>query len=270
MKEFVWYHPKKIEEAAELVQEDGVIPHGGGTWILMRGMKKTRGLIDLDRLPLHFFRVGKSHIEMGSLLTYAEVAQKMYQIDRDHVLVKALSHAASTPLRNRITAGGAVASFPAWSDLMGPLLALDAEVNIIGQKQGRYAVDEYARTPELRKNTLIYSIRIKKTKWDSYYHREVRTRFDYPVFTASILSRKDGKTIEESRVVVVGCIGKFLRLERTQETIHGKKTGDLKLEDLEHALDDLRFARKKGLEPGYTKHLLAVALERGLEEVTGG
>jgi CO/xanthine dehydrogenase FAD-binding subunit len=274
MKEIEWYYPKKIEEAAVLVREEGILPHGGGTWILMGGIRKTRGIIDLDHLPLRFFREKKSHIEIGPCLTYADLIENIERVDPGHVLSKALSHAASTPLRNRITVGGTISAFPAWSDLMGPLLALETEVSLIGQKEGQYTLQEYARTPGLRKGTLISSIRIKKTKWDSYYHREVRTRFDYPAFTVTILARKNGKTVEDARVVVVGCSGKFLRLIGPEEILREKKRAELKLDgrlrDIVFGLEEIRFARKKGNDPVYTKHLCFVALERGLEQITGG
>lgn len=269
VKEMTWYRPKQIEEVPPLLEREGIKPHGGGTWILRGSLKNTKGLIDLSHLPLGFFRAGKSYIEIGPCLTYAETAHKIEQIDRGHVLVKALRHAASTPLRNRITVGGTIASFPAWSDLMGPLLALDTEVSLIGRNEGTYPVEEYVGTSSLRKNSLITSVRIRNEKWNSFYHREIRTRFDYPAFTVIILMKKAGQTVKDIRAVVVGSSGKYRRLNRTEESIRGHRTEEIIMEEVA-GLDEIRFTRKKDLDPGYTEHLFRVALERGLESAAGG
>jgi CO/xanthine dehydrogenase FAD-binding subunit len=269
MKEMTWYKPTQIEEVPSLLEREGVKPHGGGTWILRGSLKNTRGLIDLSHLPLGFFRAGKSYIEIGPCITYAETAHKIEQIDPGHVLVKALRHAASTPLRNRITVGGTISVFPAWSDLMGPLLALDAEISLIGRNEGTYPVEEYVKTSNLRKNSLITSIRIRNEKWNSFYHREIRTSFDYPTFTVTILMKKAGQTVKEIRAVVVGSSGKYRRLDSTEESIRGRRTDDLIMEEAA-GLDEIRFTRKKGLDPDYTGHLFRVALERGLESAAGG
>ena len=269
MKEITWYRPKQIEEVPPLLEREGIKPHGGGTWILRGSLKNIKGLIDLGHLPLGFFRAGKSYIEIGPCLTYAETVEKIEHIDRGHVLAKALRLASSTPLRNRITVGGTIASFPSWSDLMGPLLALEAEVSLIGRNEGTYPVEEYVKTSGLRKNSLITSLRIRNEKWSSFYHREIRTRFDYPAFTVTILMKKAGQTVKDIRAVVVGSNGKYRRLDRTEKSIRGHRTDDLIMEEIA-GLDEIRFTGKKGLDPDYTGHLFRVALERGLESAAGG
>lgn len=152
---------------------------------------------------------------------------------------------------------------------MGPLLALDTEVSLIGRNEGTYSVEEYVGTSNLRKNSLITSVRIRNEKWNSFYHREIRTRFDYPAFTVTILMKKAGQTVKDIRAVVVGSSGKYRRLDRTEESIRGRRTDEIIREEVA-GLDEIRFTRKKGLDPGYTEHLFRVALERGLESAAGG
>ena len=57
------------------------------------------------------------------------------------MLVKALKNTATTPLRNRITVGKRLLS-PLWSNLMGPLLALDAEVEVVGKLNGTHKYED--------------------------------------------------------------------------------------------------------------------------------
>ncbi len=268
MGKMTWYTPETLEEVLPLLEQEGVYPHGGGTFLLMGDMKKIRGLIDLDRLPLHRFKASKSFIELGASLTYAEVAENIRKTDPGHVLAKALSKAASTPLRNRITVGGTVSVFPAWSDLMGPLVALDSEVVTVGPVGGTFPVARYAKEPALRKKTLVTAVRFRRYQWESFYHREVRTRFDYPAFTVTILSNRPGKKIEDIRITVAGCSGKFARLETVEDLLRGETADRLDPEEIAaHA--DVRFPSKKGLDPGYLAHCFRIALRRGIECIRG-
>jgi CO/xanthine dehydrogenase FAD-binding subunit len=267
MAELTWYEPETIEEVPPLLEQRGVYPHGGGTFLLMGGMKNIYGLIDLGRLPLHRFSASKSFIELGASLTYAEVKENIKKIDPSHVLIKALSKAASTPLRNRITVGGTVSSFPAWSDLMGPLIALESEVVTAGPNGGTYPITRYAKEPALRRKTLVTSVRLTRQVWDSFYHREVRTRFDYPAFTVTVLWKRSGKNTADVRIVVIGCSGKFIRLEPIEELLREGRIKRLDAEEIA-ARADVRFQTKKGLDPGYLVHCVRVALLRGIEHVT--
>ena len=82
MQEIRWYFPKTLEEVTGLLQEEGIIPHGGGTSILKGGMKRVKGLIDSRRLDLSYFRTAKGAkgmIEIGATCTYSEVVERQFQ-----------------------------------------------------------------------------------------------------------------------------------------------------------------------------------------------
>lgn len=91
MRDIIWYFPKTLKEASELLKKDNTIPHGGGTSILRGGLNRVKGLIDLSHLPLKFIRIKNRDIHIGAFKTYAEVSENMYKIDEEHILVKALS-----------------------------------------------------------------------------------------------------------------------------------------------------------------------------------
>ena len=56
MAEIQWYFPNELEEVPEILAQEGVIPHSGGTGILWGGMTRIRGLMDVARLDLKGFR----------------------------------------------------------------------------------------------------------------------------------------------------------------------------------------------------------------------
>jgi CO/xanthine dehydrogenase FAD-binding subunit len=272
MREIEWYFPRSLAEVPPLLVKNGVIAHGGGTGILrMKILRQSgrgggggpeaagvRGLIDLGRLPIrHFERLG-GRVEMGAGLTFAEVAERL---EPDHILARALGRSASTPLRNRITVGGSVALFPVWSDLMGPLIALEADVNLIGGKEGTFPIASYISDPGLRRGTLITGVSFRDQAWSSRYYRDTRTSFDYAAFTITILLKKGAGKLLDARIVVVGCTGKFRRLNLLEERLKGKPIG----EGGPISFPELSFTGKKFMSPEYLARCARVELERGLD-----
>jgi CO/xanthine dehydrogenase FAD-binding subunit len=268
MSEIQWYFPKTLEEASELLLRDGNFLHGGGTGLLRGSMNRVRGLIDLSNLSLSYFHVKKDIIEIGATCTFTETAENLLRADPQNALGSSLASAASTPLRNRITIGGSVASFPAWSDPMGPLIALDAEVSLTGAQKGNFKITRYATDTNLRKNTLITGVSFQRERWSSYYHRETVTHFDYPAFTVTILIEKEGNLLTDARVVIVGSVGKFKRLTGIEDDLRGKAVDTVQSDEIVAHLD-VDFNGKKSFSPDYLKHLAAAQLERGLIHLIG-
>jgi CO/xanthine dehydrogenase FAD-binding subunit len=271
MRETEWFFPESLDEVPPLLAKRGVIPHGGGTGILrMKALRDgsrgsggpeaggVKGLIDLGRLPLRQFERLGGRVEIGSTLTFAEVAERF---ERDHILARALGGCASTPLRNRITVGGSVALFPVWSDLMGPLIALEADVGLIGAERGTFPLSRYVSEPALRRGTLVTGVSFRDQAWSSRYYRDTRTRFDYSAFTITVLLKKGAGKILDARIVVVGCKGKFRRLHELEEQVKGAPAGGAGA----LSYPPLSFTGKKFMRPEYVGHCARVELERGLE-----
>jgi CO/xanthine dehydrogenase FAD-binding subunit len=205
-------------------------------------------------------------------MTFAEVAGRL---ESTHVLARALGGCASTPLRNRITVGGSVALFPVWSDLMGPLMALEADVHLVGAGQGTVPVSRYVAEPELRRGTLVTGVSFPDRSWSSFYYRDTRTRFDYAAFTVTFLLEKDAGKVLDARIVVIGCRGKFGRLRDLEARLKGMPLGEARGETA-GALDAGTFPitappfnGRKFMSPEYLAHCARVELERGLKSLVG-
>jgi CO/xanthine dehydrogenase FAD-binding subunit len=266
MKELEWFYPENLEEVPALLGLKGALPHGGGTGILKSGISRINGLIDLARLPLKYFRDKSGKIEIGACQTYAEVVKNIRNIDPDHILVKALCGSANTPLRNRITLGGSIALYPPWSDLMGPLIALEADVSLIGKDNKNVNITDYVSNRDLVKGNLITGISFELKSRSSYYYRETRTKVDYPAFTVTVLINKTDDIVQDSRIVISGCTGRFKRLTEIEQYLNGKSAGEI---DTSAALDKMNvgFPRKKNLDPEYLRYIAEVRVERGLESL---
>ncbi|HDR90754.1 MAG TPA: hypothetical protein ENN75_00740 [candidate division Zixibacteria bacterium] len=254
MPEIMWSYPKTIDKALEALQNKGAVPHGGGTGLLMGGLKKT-ALIDLKGLSLRFIEEESDHFKIGAMATYSDCAK---YLPSGNVVAIALSKAASTPLRNRITVGGSIAMAPIWSDIIGPMVASSGKIKLAGN-DARIPVEEYLRDSELRRNSLIEHVEVPKFDGIQYYHRETRTHFDYPMFTLSMVI--DG---ESAKVVITGVKSKFARLESIEKAITGEISADEAIAKL-----DLDFPSKMQARANYLRKVAVTEILRGLEKIGG-
>jgi CO/xanthine dehydrogenase FAD-binding subunit len=269
MSEIQWYFPETLEEAERILAQEGVLPHGGGTGILRGGFGQIRGLMDVGRLPLRGAERRNGSVHLGAALSYTEAMRALEAMDAGQILLRSLSEAATTPLRNRITLGGSVALFPYWSDLMGPLLALEAELVLAGKAAGSLPLAEYLGRREQRAGSLITELRFPGAAWRAAYHRQARTHTDRPAFTVSVLARATASVPEALRVVVTGCRGRYRRLAGLEQRLLGEKLGE---KALAAALAEvqLEFPPRMGYSAEYLRHCALVELRRALLRAIGG
>lgn len=268
MEKLQWHFPKDLDEAAGLLGKKGVVPHAGGTALIRRGVDGLRGFVDLGGLGLGHFKAADGSVEIGAMQTYEDVRRNMAGVDSQSILIAALGF-LPPQLRNRITVGGSVAAFPTWSDIIGPLIALDAKVNIGGKNGGSYGIVEFVKNASLKDGGIITSVRFESKGWKSHYFRADRTSFDYSAFNLSFLVRGEKGKIEDARVVVVGCKDRFRRLSQVEDGLEGRASKDIDVAGLVKGVD-IEFNPKKLGSPAYLSHLARVELERGLEKILRG
>lgn len=269
MKIITWYYPDNPAEAAGLSESDKVFLHSGGTGLLMSDLKGVQGLVDLNRLPLKDITSEKSLITFGSLCTYADVLSYLKKLNPDHLLVHSLHHSASTPLRNRITLGGTLAMAPPWSDLTGPLMALDARLTLEGKSGGEYSVEDYLTQKKLRSGTVITSVKIPLDCGLCAHYREVRTQRDMPLFNLTIVLKTNQGTIRDARLIAVGTRTKFTRLKEMEAWLKGQSLKTVNIPEIEKRCR-LSFGKKAGTDPEYLFVKASIELGRMVARLAGG
>ena len=265
-----WYFPTELKEVPPLLKKEGVVPHGGGTGLLRTGLSRLKGLVDLSELNLDTIEEKDGSIILGSSSTYSMICSALVQKDPGSILTRALSIAASTPLRNRITLGGSIASFPIWSDLMGPLIALGSQVTILEETEIKHPVEHLAANRELLGGSLITGIEYKKEWPLSWYHRHTRVAFDYPLFTLTILLKIETGMITDSRIVVTGTRNRFTRIYELETLLAGHSADSPDPAELVEKVPELQFPERKTASAEQLNYLLRIWLQRGIREITGG
>ncbi|MBN2600891.1 MAG: FAD binding domain-containing protein [Candidatus Marinimicrobia bacterium] len=266
MKELHWYYPETLADAETLVRQENVLPHGGGTGLLLRNLTGVDSLIELSRLPLRSIKVVDHNVEIGSACTYADVVEKMAEIDPGHILIKCLHHSANTPLRNRITIGGSVAMFPPWSDLMGALITLDAMISLTGKNSGDYSVLEYIRDKNLRANSLITTVKFKLLPRKSAHYREIRTKSDMPTFNHTVLLNIEKNKIVDCRIITVGTVLKYTRLAEAETYLTNRRIENIDVAEI-GKLVNLKFAGSHIDDPEYANIKAGIELGRMIQQM---
>lgn len=244
-----------------MLKKHNVFLHGGGTHLTGNRLTHNAQLISLDKLGLDFIKKEEGFFHLGAQSTYQEVVDELSKHDSEHILVKALGKAATHPLRNRITLGGSLFLSPGWSDLIGPLVALNAQVQLFGDNQGTYPISDYIQKRELKKNSIITKISFPDYSGKSRYYREGITENDHPAFTLAIL--KDDKDI---RIVLSGHTIRIYRAISMEEKIKQNAFQPLQREQIDFQ-KDLHFASAKGMTSGYIRYLAETATYREIEEI---
>jgi len=261
-----WFYPTSLEEAAEFVSK-GMIPHAGGTGILRSNPGKISEIVELSGIGLNSFSETESEYIIGSMLTFSNLVEKIKTVDKQHLLIQSLSKAASTLLRNRITIGGSIFLSPIWSDLMGPLLILDSQLKVAGTNE-RILYKDFLANRKLLHNRLIESVMIPKKSAQNAYYREVRTSFDYPAFTISIITNRlndssgivSNEDFTSLKIIVTGCKSVYCEMTETVKGIINDR--DFINSPTFHLKDQVEFIGKKHGSNDYLKGVLTVQLRR--------
>jgi CO/xanthine dehydrogenase FAD-binding subunit len=255
-----WVYPESVDELVTCLKKD-TRPVGGATGI-MRNVPRNGSFADLSGVGISTVRVENGVAEMGGAATYTNAVAAISAEEPDNIVVKALHDAASPALRNIISIGGSLALFPPWSRLVGPLVALDATVTIVGATEGTFAVSDYVNNQDLKEQTAIVKAEVAiSRRWESHWYRFSPVRFNYPLFTVVVLTESDGKSISDCRIVVTGNRGRFARLEALENTMRGsaREAAAVTTADL-----GTEIPGRQGFSSDYLTHLAAVEITRGL------
>jgi CO/xanthine dehydrogenase FAD-binding subunit len=263
MSEKKWYYTDSLAEASSLLRNKKILPHGGGTHLNNIDLSHVEGLLDLSHLGLNFIKQNGDTIEIGAMATYADVVEKLKEISCQCLLLQTLKDSANNNLRNRITIGGSIAYIPQWSDLIGALLALDATVKVMGKNEGEYDIATFWRDHNLRKNSLITSVRFKNFPHKYYHYRDVKTNNDMPLFTISTLFDMDQDKIKNTHVLIVGTKKRVSKLTELENYLTGKKLQNLNETEVK-ALVNVDFAGKRVVDSDYLKQKAKIETWRSI------
>jgi len=133
--------PETIKEAFDLYEKEGSEIIGGGAWLKLGKQTKQLG-IDLEKLELNKITKEEEGIHIGAMTTLYQVeTSKVLQGLYNGILSEACSKVMGVQVRNIATMGGTVCGKFGFSDIITPLLAMNAKLHFY--KSGMISLEDF-------------------------------------------------------------------------------------------------------------------------------
>ena len=230
-----------------------------------------RRVLSLRRLPWRTLDWNGPVLTVGSTLPLRALEEDAEVAARHPGLVQALRAVGGVPLRHRATLGGNLGRAAPASDLLPVLLALDAEVDLIGPTGARsLPVDRFlvgSRRTALAPGELIRSVRFPEPRPSAYLWQRVRPEHDISqVAVAAARSPTDGRW----RIAVGGIPPRAVRLAEAEALLTSAVPPDSTVRSVAvRAAERLPIAADRRGSEEYRRHLLATLFERAVRQVAG-
>src|SRR6266568_1723730 len=279
LKIAAYHKPTTLVEAAALLAEDGRTIIAGGTDLLVnpRYMVGVREVVDIRKLGLNYIRVENGWLHIGAGATMRTVAQQAtLQRLANGILARGAAVCGSPNIRNMATLVGNIASALPSADTPPALLALNAEVVLIGLQGERIVpLDSFFVGPakSVRERELIRELRIPLDNIDSLrggFYKIGRTSEDISmVNAAATLIIKNG-TITAAHVVMGAVAPIPLRVTHAEAALIGQApTEEAFQRAAELVRAEVRPISDQRTSAEYRRRMSGVAAMRALRQAAG-
>lgn len=257
-RQFDYFDPTALEEAVNLLAqygEDAKLLAGGQSLLPMMKLRlvSPKVLVDLWRIPdLAYIREESGIIAIGTMTTHYMLQSSGLLQVKLPILAEAAQVVGDPLVRNLGTMGGSAAHAAPNADYPPVLVALGAEICILGpQGERKVSAKDFLKgvfTTALEANEILKEIRIPVPPENSTasYLKLSRRGTDFAVVgVAAILRRGSDGRCEEARLVLGGVGDVPVRAESAEALLRGakvtpqlvKEAGDVAVQGLDPPSD---------------------------------
>jgi xanthine dehydrogenase FAD-binding subunit len=267
-----------LNEALRAMSERNVVAVAGGTDVLVElhdviDRPWPRLLVLEGIKALRKITVKGDRVVLGPLVTFAEIQNSALLKRFAPQLVEAASLAGSVLIRNRGTIGGNVAFASPAGDLIPPLFALSAKLELSSVKGKRYvSIEDFFKGPGstiLRSNELITSIAVEKCGGHGFFLRLAARRAlaISKVSVAGDLSIRQ-KKVKSIKIALGAVAPTVVRAMRTEEYLLGRELTEESISGACYiAKSEARPITDIRSDADYRREMVAVLLRRGLSRI---
>ncbi len=256
-----YYKAATVEDAYQRLNLDSSNAILGGALWLKQTSKPIQTAIDLSALKLNVIKQESAYFEIGSMVTLSQLydADSLHQMT-DNLLKESLASIMGVAFRNMATVGGSVIGRFAFSDLITPLLVLQAE--LVFYHQGQMRLTAFLDQKKPPKDILI-SVRIPTIKGRAFFKKVSNTVLDFSILNLAIFKH-------ESVLIGVGARPGIGTLAQAMMDYlnHADKIDETVInEAVEIGLQTIQLSHNQRAQKAYRKQVLKTYLKRGLIEV---
>lgn len=277
MKRFDYLAPKSLKEALTMMADHPeAVPLAGGTDLLIQLKERRRSartLISLKRIPEIHQSTDNGKLTIGAGMTLRQIAAHP-RIRQDYIaLTMAAGLIGSFQIRNVATIGGNLCNAAPSADTAPPLLALGAQVILVGSSGERVLpIEAFFQGPgstALGPSELLKEIIVSEPAkgMGSFYLRFTPRRLmDIALAgaAATVTLHKDG-TVKEARLALGAVAPTPMRALEAEKLLLGRlPTDDLLCEVASLAAQEAQPIDDQRASAEYRKHLVSVLIPRVL------
>ncbi|QMS84412.1 FAD binding domain-containing protein [Candidatus Xianfuyuplasma coldseepsis] len=261
MKIQAYQRPQTMEEAYQLLlQNDDNTVMGGGAWLKLTN-RNVDTIIDISELQLHTIEQQNDNIVIGSMTTLRQLeTSPIIQECCQGILAKAANSIMGMNVRNIATIGGSIMGKYSFSDIITPLLAMNATLVFYHNKE--MALADFLNTKHVEKDILV-AIKIPKTNYPGYFYNVKKTAIDFAVLNVAIVNG-------DSCTIAIGARpGGSVIATKAMEYInsHLPITDEVMDQAAQIAQEEIHVSSNFRASQEYRELLIKVYVKRGLKEV---
>jgi carbon-monoxide dehydrogenase medium subunit len=283
MTPFDLVEPASLDEAIALLDPDDstIRPIAGGTALMLMmkaGVFRPTRLVSLRKLAARYSSVaaGKDGaLTIGAMTPLAAVERSPEVARAAPVITRTMRRLSNIRVRNVATIGGNLAHGDPHMDLPPVLIALSAEVGVVGPDSAaerRVAIEDlvtgYFETV-LAKNELVSELRIPPQGGSRAVYIKVTTGSaeDWPALGIAVALEAEGAMVKSARVVISAATERATRLKGVERLLAGTSIDEKMLARAgEAAADEAECISDVRGSAAYKRELTRVHVGRALRQ----
>lgn len=201
-----FYFPRDLEEAVNILEKinKDIVIIAGGTDVFPNVKNKKlnlKSVMDISGIQeLKTITSEGKYIKIGSCITFAEIMESPLLRSNLPLIVQAASKCGAVAVQNMATIGGNIMTASGEADMMTALMALDADIKIIGRRQKEIIIslDKFVdgnHSTVLKKDELLKEILIPVSpigkRYEAFYKRGTRRALAFSRVSLACHMEKD-------------------------------------------------------------------------------
>lgn len=284
LPEFDYIAAKSLEEASQLMVSMGsecVVMSGGTDVILQIPKNVERGMktvIDLKTIPglTRLEYVDGEGLYVGANTKLFDIQSSPVVLEKMPAVAQAAHYVGSNQVRRKGTMVGSICNASPTGDCGSILLAMKAQVKIVGPEGERtVGMDDFWTgfkkiAPDKLKGELVTEIfipELKSGEGSAYFKHSVRKAMDLAIVGVAAWVRLEGKTVADCRIAVAGGDVTIVRGKAAEQMIIGRELTDELVEAVAvQAADEMHPRSSLRASAEYRHDMIRVYTKRAINK----
>ncbi len=267
---FDYVRPSSVDEAVALLKKHGdeaKVLAGGHSLIPAMKLRLARPsvVVDIGRIAaLSYIRETAGAIAIGATTTHFEIETSALLKQKSPLLSETAAHIGDMQVRNKGTIGGSLVHADPAADYPAAILALEAEIDLIGPR-GKRTVKASDFFVELLQSAaaadeILTEVRVPATAQTVAYVKTEQKASGFALAGAAVVVTASGV-----RVGITGVAAKAYRATAVEQALGTQRTADTIALAAAHAADGVEPLNDIHATAAYRAQLAKVNTKRALE-----